>query len=66
MLDLEVKMATEPIVEGWLIHITCWLHLHGYPIIFLLKIYFHWYVVHLGDPYEPVAFQEPIDVIIVH
>ena len=58
MFYLEVKMAAEPVVESWLVDVTRGLELHGYPVVFSIKVDIHGNMVHLRRPYKPVTLQK--------
>lgn len=60
VFNLEVQMSQEPISEPIGVGITSSRHLHGGPVLPLIKINLHWNVTDLSGPREPMTLQEPI------
>lgn len=60
MLNLIVQMPGEPVVEETRLHVAgCGRH-GDKPVLFLVHIYVHWNVGHLGNKRKPETLQEPV------
>ena len=61
-LDLEAEVPTEPVTEEGLLHVAGGCQLAAEPVAVGLSVNLHDDAIHLCDPHNPVALQEPDEV----
>ena len=59
MLNLEVEMASEPVVEKRSLHVAGGMHLKFQPGLCFICFHIHRHMIGLGDPSKPMTVQTP-------